>query len=186
MTAWLYLAFGFSLLSIFLDGEKKGDAGHRLNEIGRNSLLLTLILGIVFLLDYFLTRTLWPSAGRNDLRWISVAASALVVEGGVRKLARPGTFVPAWPAGRLGTVSVFPLSFLAAVTISLWTLSTGSYLLGLTLPLGIGLSEGLLLGLWERLRLSNPPALLDGAPLLFWLTMLLALAVPVLTGTLSG
>jgi Na+-translocating ferredoxin:NAD+ oxidoreductase RnfA subunit len=73
--------------------------------------------------------------------------------------------------------------FLALFTFALWTvagaedpLSRERFFWGLALPMASGLFEWLLEGLRERLRLLRLPVAVEGAPILFWLAMLLALS----------
>ena len=73
---------------------------------------------------------------------------------------------------------------LALFAFSYWTLgsegvstSNARFLAGLALPLITGFLEWVLGGLWDRLRLSEVPPRIQGAPILLWLAMLLALTI---------
>ena len=73
---------------------------------------------------------------------------------------------------------------LALFAFSYWMLgsegvsaSSARFLAGLALPLATGFLEWILAGLRERVRLSEVPARLQGAPILFWLAMILALGI---------
>ena len=177
MIEWFYLSFGFALLFTFLRREdRRGLRWPGVREIGFNACRLVVGVGILTILNSLFTFFLWGPAGRNDFGWISFFLWALILDEGMNHLKKEGREKEEIP------MIVSP-SFLALVGFSLWIVEKGSFhpspqrfLWGLGLPLGTAVLEWLLEGLRNRVRLSSIPTALEGAPILFWLAMLLSLA----------
>ena len=178
MSQWFYLSFGFGFLFTCLRKEDLGGFGSQgIREIWPEAFRLALAVGILVLLHSLLTFLIWAPSGRNDLGRVSLFLWALLIDEGISRLRREGARTLKIRIG----VSRF---YLALVAFSLWIVEKEPMsppiprlLWGLGLPLGMGLFEWLLAGLRERVKLSNIPSALEGTPILFWLAMLLSLAL---------
>ncbi len=172
MTGWLYLAFGYALFLILERGGRPESSSAIWIFVLKLSLGLILLLAI----DTFMTVSVWTPSGRSDLRLLSIFLWCLVIEGGIRRLGKDSK-----TKGELQMI-VSPF-FLTLLAFSLWTM-TGEgtlpwrerFLWGLGLPVATGFFQWLVEGLRGRLRLAPVPEKVNGAPLLFWLAMLLGLA----------
>lgn len=163
MNEMIYLSFGFALFFILLRGEE-GEVTPR--DLVIRSLRLTAGVGILVLVDSQFSRSLWEPLGRSDLRFLSLLFWALVIDEALNRIR-----------GRREKRTVrllVPPTSLALFGFALAAI--GKTKLTLALPLASGLVEWLLLGLKERIRLSNLPRALEGTPILFWLAALLALS----------
>lgn len=175
MNHWFYLSFGFGLIFTWLRKEEAGGFGPQgIREIGAEVFRLVAAVGILVPLHTLLTCLIWGPSGRDDLGRVSLLLWAFVIGEGMER-----------PAGKGGGKIRIPVSrsFLALAGFSLWIVegpgrfpTVERFLWGLGLPVGMGLAEWLLAGLRERVKLSNIPPLVAGAPILFWLAMLLLLA----------
>lgn len=168
MREWFYLASGFALLSLICRGERR-DPG----ALGVHSFRLWVGMALLLAVDFALN-SLWEPAGHRDFRFLSLFLLALLLDEGTRRIFKGGREGSAIPL-------VVSPSGAALLAFSLWTIEGGPaaerYLWGLLLPIASGVFEWLLVGLRERARLSNVPQALAGLPLIFWLAMLLSLAV---------
>lgn len=160
MTEWLYLAFGFALFFVLSErkGKQKGTVPGDCPF--KNVIALTALVAV----DLLSTHFLWRPAGRMDLRFISLFFWALLIDGGRERQFVPLIGFSLWMITREETLSL-PLRL------------TG----GLMLPLVTGILKGLLESSLKRLRLADIPGVLEGAPVLFCLASLLALASQGLT-----
>lgn len=172
MINWFYLSFGFALLHLFQKGERQPKG----KSILILSLELSLAVTLLATLDSLSNHFLWKPVGRGDLRLISLFLGAFLVDQMMNRSFK-----------REPEKGVIPLaiseSFLALFSFAFWmvgnehALSFKERFLGACgLPLGMGGFRWLLVGLKEKLRLSDVPKGLEGAPILFWLAMLLFLA----------
>lgn len=175
MIEWFYLAFGFALLSVANATDSRGS--HRsFCETAKKSFSLLIALAILLEIDKLAADNLWIPAGRESFRWASLFLTALLAQ---EALVRLNVNKIKGDSPLMGTVPFYFIpaerNFFPLLGFSFWTAANGHYGLGLLLPVASGLFEWLLGGLWQRLELSNPPKLFEGAPLLFWLTALLSL-----------
>lgn len=178
MSQWFYLSFGFALLFTFLGKEDAGGLGSReVREIWLNAFRLVVGVGLLTALNSLFTFFVWGPASRNDLGRVSLFLWAFLIDEAMGRLRKEGK-------GKEKIRIVVSRSFLALVAFSLWMVEkqsllppVGRFLWGLGLPLGAGVFEWLLGGLRERVKLSHLPPPLEGAPILFWLAMLLSLAL---------
>jgi len=131
---------------------------------GDRSLKDTIVLTALVAIDLLSTHFLWRPAGRMDLRFISLFFWALLIGGGKERQFVPLLGFSLWMITR-------------EETLSLVTRLTGA----LMLPLATGILKGLLESSLKRLRLADIPKVLEGAPILFCLASLLALASQGLT-----
>ena len=183
MNAWFYLSFGFGFLFSWLRKENpRGLGSQEIREIWLETFCLTAAVGTLVLLHGLLTFLIWGPSGRSDLGMVSLFLGAFLIDEGMGRLARRGR-------GKERIRIVASRSFLDLVGFSLWMVDEGGgsspperFLWGLGLPLGMGLFEWLLAGLRERVKLSHLPPVLEGTPILFWLAMLLSLALGGLAG----
>lgn len=177
MSQWFYLSLSFALFFTFFREEKRSslDFGF-LRELALDSFYLTGAVASLFLLHSLFTFFLWAPAARKDLGLLSLFLLARLLDEGIGRLGRGRK------KSKKTALGVSP-SYLALAGFSLWILETGGgggrFLWGLALPWAAALFQALLGGLRERVRLSNLPPPLEGAPILFWLAMLLALAFPI-------
>ena len=187
MNRWLYLSLGFGLLFTWLrKGNSQEFSLQAIREIWLEAFGLALAVGILVLVTSLLNFLLWRPSGRDDLGLISLFFWALLIDEGIGRLTGRGE-------GKEKIRIVAHRSFLALVGFSLWVvegkegfLSPTRFLWGLGLPLGMGVFQWLLVGLRERVKLSNLPSVLEGAPILFWLAMLLSLAFGGLAGAAAN
>jgi len=172
VSGWLYLTLGFAVFFVLF--RKEGPA--REKEIWVFSLRLLVALAGLVTLTGFLRILLWIPSGRRDFELLSLFFWAFLVDRIMNRARNRRQ--------EKGTVRIALSRFsLALFGFSFWTLegaATGGlpvFLQGISLPLATGFFEWLLEGLRARLRLSNVPSALEGAPIFFLLTGLLALAL---------
>ena len=177
MTEASYLVFGFALFFVLLRKEGPRRLHASVRTLGWNFLFVALALGLLLLLHGLLQRFLWIPSGRVDLGLVSLFFWALLLDRGGERFLRREEKEEKIPL----VVSPF---FLILLSLGLSAAEKGDILLFpnqflwvLALPLGAGMVEWLLEGLRGRLRLAHPPSLLEGAPLLFWMAMLLFLSL---------
>ena len=163
MTSWLYLALGFALFFLLLRGKRRESP----TALWAFYLALGIALTLLLAIDTFANASLWLPTGRKDLRLVSIFLWALVIEGAVERIP-----VTRRPKGEIQLI-MSPF-FLTLFAFALWTQER--FFWGLALPVGTAFFEWLLEGLRERLRLLRLPPGLEGAPIIFWLAMLLALS----------
>jgi hypothetical protein len=175
VTSWLYLALGFALFFLLLRGKRRESP----TALWAFYLALGIALTLLLAIDTFANVSLWLPTGRSDLRLVSIFLWALVIEGAAQRIQATRR-----PKGEIQLI-MSPF-FLTLFAFALWTVTGVEGLLarerffwGLALPVGTAFFEWLLEGLRERLRLLRLPPGLEGAggaPIIFWLAMLLALS----------
>ena len=145
-------------------------------------LRLSAAVGVVAVIQNICHLFVWGPSGRHELAAASLFLWAILVDWAVNGFKRKerGSGDMRLPVSRFS---------LALFAFSSWTLgsegvsaSNLKFLAGLFLPLATGFLEWVLGGLWDRLRLSEVPPRIQGAPILFWLAMILALAICKLGG----
>ena len=174
MSEGFYITLGFALIFISAREEHEGN----IRESWIFSFKLSLALAILMAIDALSYFFLWNPMGRSDFRIVSLFLWTLLIDEGIRRIGmKKGEETPS----RL----FISRSFLALLGFSLWMIAEKENSpiaswkrigRGLGLPLGTGFFEWLLEGLRRRLRLASVPRVLEGAPILFWLAMLLFLA----------
>ena len=170
MISWFYLAFSFAVLFTLQEGQVKPNAG----KIGVFSFRLMGALAVLIVIQNLCSVWVWVPSGRENLGKATLLLWAILLDwsiNGFRKKDR----------ARQETAFVLSRFSLALFAFSCWTFGQaagpGIFFRGLCLPPAAALVQWILSGLWERLRLSEVPSKLRGAPILFWTATLLALLI---------
>ena len=169
------LVFAFACLFVLQKGQKRKEGNTRADAAFY--LRLSAAVGILTVIQNICHLFVWGPSGRDELASASLFLWAVLLDWAINGFRRKerGT-------GEMRlVVSRFSLALFA---FSYWTLgsegvstSNARFLAGLALPLATGFLEWVLGGLWDRLRLSEVPPRIQGAPILLWLAMLLALTI---------
>ena len=170
-----YLVLAFACLFVL-----QGRAGR--NEWNRRTdsafhLRLSAAVGILAVIQNICHLFVWGPSARYEFASASLFLWAILLDWAINGFRRK-------ERGRGEMRLVVSRFSLALFAFSYWTLgsegvsaSSTRFLAGLSLPLATGFLEWILRGLWDRLRLSDVPARIQGAPVLLWLAMILALAI---------
>ena len=167
MNEWFCLAFGFALLSILTREESRVST----RVIAASTVKLLAALALLVVIDTASRSFLWNPIRREGLASVTFFLWALLIDEGMSRIGRN--------KGEKVKIRFFVRRPLVALLgFSSWVLShrDASLLWGLGLPLASGLAEWLLEGLRDRLRLASVPRVLEGGPILLWLSMLLWMA----------
>ena len=171
MISWFYLAFSFAILFTLQEGQVKGDAA----KIGAFSLRLMGALAVLIVIQNLCNVLVWFPSGRTELGKATLFLWAILLDGSINGFRKKDR-------GRQETALIISRFSLALFAFSYWifgetTAGPGRFFRGLWLPPAAGLIQWILGGIWERLRLSEVPSKLRGAPILVWTAMLLALLI---------
>ena len=173
MSGFFYLAFGFALLSLLQQGERRRSP----RKIFEFSLELSLAFILLLALDLLLTTYVWNPTRLGEFRLPSLFLWALLVDQARTRWLRK--------TKENGEARLFlGRFFLTSVGFTLCALDAEkklplpqAYLWSWALIPASTLFEWLLKGLEERLRLSWIPKPFEGIPILFILAAILFLAL---------
>ena len=170
MIPWFYLAFSFAILFTLQEGQVKGNAA----KIGTFSFRLMAALAILIVIQNLCNVLVWFPGGRTELGKAALFLWAILLDGSINGFRKKDR-------GRQETALILSRFSLALFAFSYWIFDESAgparFLRGLWLPPAAGLIQWILGGIWERLRLSEIPSKLRGAPILVWTAMLLALLI---------
>lgn len=174
MIEWLYLVLGFSSLFALQKGQT------RTAKTGRLAKFYLRLFGAVVVLvviQNICNIFAWSTSGYQELGTASIFLWAILLDWAVNGIKKK-------EKGRGEAALAISRFALALFAFSAWTLEDGAipastmrFFLGLSLPLVTGFLEWVLIGLWNRLRLSDVPERVQGNPALFWIAMILALGI---------